>query len=137
MLAPKRSKHRKQFRGTYKRLATSGNKVNFGRFGLVSQQQAWITDRQIESCRVVLSRETRKIGRYWLRVFPHKPYTKKPLEVGMGGGKGDISHYVATVLPGSVMFELDGVSQSEAKRIFKKVSHKLPVKTIVIDKNNE
>jgi len=137
MLAPKKRKHRKEFRGTYCRLATSGNEVNFGRFGLISQKAAWITDRQIEACRVILSRETRKIGRYWLRIFPHKPYTKKPLEVGMGTGKGDISHYVATVLPGTVMFELDGVSPSEASRILKKISHKLPVKTTVIDKNNE
>jgi len=137
MLSPKKTKHRKQFRGTYKRLATSGSQVNFGRYGLISKQAAWITDRQIESCRVVLSRETRKIGRYWLRVFPHKPYTKKPLEVGMGSGKGDVSHYVATVLPGSVMFELDGIIESEAKRIFKKVSHKLPVKTEIIDKAHE
>jgi len=137
MLAPKKTKHRKQFRGTYKRLATSGNEVNFGRFGLISKKAAWITDRQIESCRVVLSRETRKIGRYWLRIFPHNPYTKKPLEVGMGSGKGYVSHYVATVLPGTVMFELDGIIPTEAKRIFKKVSHKLPVATLVIDKNNE
>ncbi len=137
MLAPKKTKHRKQFRGTYKRLATSGSKVNFGRFALISQKAAWITDRQIEACRVVLSRETRKIGRYWLRIFPHTPYTKKPLEVGMGSGKGDVSHYVATVLPGTVMFELDGIIPVEAKRVFKKVSHKLPVKTLVIDKNNE
>lgn len=134
MLAPKKTKHRKQFRGVYKRLATSGNQLNFGRYGLISKKAAWITDRQIESCRVVLSRETRKIGRYWLRVFPHKPYTKKPLEVGMGTGKGDVSHYVATVLPGTVMFELDGVILSEAKRILKKVSHKLPVKTDFIDR---
>lgn len=137
MLAPKRNKHRKQFRGTYKRLATSGSEINFGHFGLISKNQAWITDRQIESCRVVLSRETRKIGRYWLRIFPHKPYTKKPLEVGMGSGKGDVSHYVATVLPGTIMFELDGISLTEAKRIFKKVAHKLPVKTAVIDKAHE
>ena len=137
MLSPKKSKHRKQFRGTFKRVATSGQNVNFGRFGLASKQAEWITDRQIESCRVVLSRETKKIGRYWIRIFPHKPYTKKPLEVGMGSGKGDVSHYVATVLPGTIMFELDGVIPTEAKRILKKVSHKLPVATMVIDKNNE
>jgi len=137
MLAPKRTKHRKQFRGTFKRIATGGQNVAFGRYGLQALAAEWITDRQIESCRVVLARETRKIGRYWIRIFPHTPYTKKPLEVGMGSGKGDVSHYVSTVLPGTVMFELDGVEPMEAKRIFKKVSHKLPIKTNVIDKNNE
>lgn len=137
MLAPKRTKHRKEFRGTFKRIATGGNSVSYGRYGLQSLEAEWITDRQIESSRVVLARETRKIGRYWIRIFPHKPYTKKPLEVGMGSGKGDVSHYVSTVLPGTIMFELDGVSVEEGKRILRKVAHKLPVKTNFIDKHNE
>jgi large subunit ribosomal protein L16 len=137
MLAPKKRKYRKQFRGVFRRVATKGERINFGRYGLQSLRGAWITDRQIEAVRVVLSRETRKVGRYWLRIFPHQPYTKKPLEVGMGSGKGDISHYVATVVPGTVMFELDGVSITEANRIFKKVTNKLPVKTRVIERTDE
>ncbi len=137
MLAPKKTKHRKTFRGIWRRIATKGNKVNFGRYGLQSLAKEWITDRQIESARVVLSRETRKIGRYFIRIFPHKPYTKKPLEVGMGSGKGDVSHYVSSVVPGTVMFELDGVNPQEANRILKKVASKLPVATKVIDKENE
>ena len=134
MLAPKKTKYRKQFRGTLRRIATKGNKVDFGSYGLQSLKGAWITDRQIESSRVVLARETRKVGRYWVRIFPHKPYSKKPLEVGMGGGKGDVSHYVSCVVPGTVMFELDGVEQGEANRILKKVASKLPVKTRIIEK---
>lgn len=137
MLAPKRTKHRKQFRGIWRRIATKGNKVSFGRYGLQTLDPDWITDRQIESCRVVLSRETRKMGRYWIRIFPHKPYSKKPLEVGMGSGKGEVSHYVSSVVPGTMLFELDGVSSSEAKRIFKKVISKLPIHTQVIDKEND
>lgn len=137
MLAPKKTKHRKQFRGVFKRIATKAYHVEYGRYGLQSLQPEWITDRQIEACRVVLARETRKIGRYWVRIFPHKPYTKKPLEVGMGSGKGDVAYYVATVLPGTVMFELDGVNPIEAKRILTKVSHKLPVRTGFIDKQHE
>jgi large subunit ribosomal protein L16 len=137
MLAPKRTKHRKQFRGVWRRIATKGNKVSFGRYGLQTLDPEWITDRQIESSRVVLSRETRKMGRYWIRIFPHKPYSKKPLEVGMGSGKGEVSHYVSSVVPGTMLFELDGVTSSEAKRIFKKVASKLPVHTQVIDKEND
>jgi len=130
-------KHRKQFRGTWRRIAIKGNMLNMGQFGLKSLEQMWITDRQIEAVRVVLSRETRKIGRYWIRIFPHQPYTKKPLEVGMGSGKGDVAYYVASVVPGTMMFELDGLSPEEAFRIFKKVSSKLPVATRIITKENE
>lgn len=137
MLAPKRMKHRKQSRGIWRRLAIKGHKLNMGKFGLKAMEQMWITDRQIEAVRVVLSRETRKIGRYWMRIFPHQPYSKKPPEVRMGSGKGDTDHYVATVVPGTIMFELDGVSVTEARRIFKKVGSKLPVDTKFIEKENE
>ncbi|GIW62458.1 MAG: hypothetical protein KatS3mg090_0284 [Patescibacteria group bacterium] len=88
---------------------------------------SWITDRQIESCRVVLARATRKQGKFWLRVFPDTPYTKKPPEVGMGAGKGDVSHYVAPVSPGRILFELDGVDENTAKEVLKVVGTKLPV----------
>lgn len=136
MLAPKRRKYRKEFRGVWRNIATKGNDLNFGRFGLKSLEKGWITDRQIESVRVVLARETRKTGRYWIRIFPHKPYTKKPLEVGMGSGKGDVSHYVSSVAPGTMLFELDGVGLDEAKKILKKVGSKLPVATRIVDKEH-
>ncbi len=90
MLQPKRMKHRRQFRGTWRRVATKGAELNFGSFGIKTMDAGWITDRQIEACRVILSRSTRKVGRFWIRIFPDKPYSKKPPEVTMGGGKGDV-----------------------------------------------
>lgn len=134
ILAPRRTKFRKQFRGQMRRIATKGNDLNYGKFGLKSLDSAWITDRHIEAVRVVLARETRKFGRYWIRIFPHKPYTKKPPEVTMGSGKGEVSHYVSAVTAGTVLFELDGVPMLEAQRIFHKASSKLPVKTRVIER---
>ena len=134
ILAPRRTKYRKQFRGTMRRIAIKGNELNNGKFGLKTLTSYWITDRHIEAVRVVLARETRKVGRYWIRIFPHKPYTKKPPEVGMGSGKGDVSHYVSAVTAGTILFELDGVNESEAHRIFHKASSKLPVKTKVVVK---
>jgi len=129
MLAPKKQKHRKQFRGTWRRIAVKGDRLNFGSVGLKTIDKGWIKDREIESCRVVLARATRKMGKYWIRIFPDKPYSKKPPEVTMGSGKGDISHFVASVVPGKVMFELDGVPEREARDILRVVSSKLSVKT--------
>jgi large subunit ribosomal protein L16 len=97
MLAPKKTKYRKTFRGSWRKIATKANKLQFGRFALKTLTAAWITDRQIEAVRVILSRETRKQGRYWIRIFPHKPFTKKPPEVGMGAGKGEVAYYVSSV----------------------------------------
>lgn len=134
MLAPKKTKHRKEFRNTWRRIATKANLLEFGRYGLKTMDPYWITDRQIEACRVVLARETRKIGRYWIRIFPHKPFTKKPPEVGMGAGKGEVAYYVSSVVPGTILLELDGVIESEAKRILKKATQKLPVKTKFVEK---
>lgn len=134
MLAPRKQKYRKQFRGVWRRIATKGNELAFGNFGLKSLEQGWITDRQIEAARLVLARSTRKAGKFWIRIFPDKPYTKKPPEVGMGAGKGDVSHFVACVAPGRILFEIDGVSEDEAKTIFKNVSSKLPVKTKIVKK---
>src|SRR3989338_6668949 len=102
MLQPKRQKFRKQFRGSWRSIAIKGNTIVFGHYGVKTLANAWITDRQIEACRVVLARATRKAGKFWIRIFPDKPYSKKPPEVTMGGGKGDISHFVAVVSPGRV-----------------------------------
>lgn len=132
MLAPKRQKHRKQFRGTWRRIAVKGNKLNFGSFGIKSTEAGWIKDREIESCRVVFARATRKNGKFWIRIFPDKPYTKKPPEVTMGAGKGDVSHFVASVVPGRVLFEIDGLSEAESKKVLRTVASKLSVNTKVV-----
>lgn len=132
MLAPKRQKHRKQFRGIWKRLATKGSNLNFGSFGLKTLDNGWIKDREIEASRVVLARATRKTGKFWIRIFPDKPFTKKPPEVTMGAGKGDVSHFVASVVPGKMLFEIDGVPEADAKKVLKAVSSKLSVRTKVV-----
>jgi len=136
MLAPKRQKYRKQFRGTWRRIAVKGGTLNFGSAGLKSLDAAWIKDREIESCRVVLARATRKAGKFWIRIFPDKPFTKKPPEVTMGSGKGDVSHFVASVTPGRMLFELDGLSEVEARDVFRVVSSKLSVDTKFISKES-
>jgi len=135
MLSPKRQKFRKQFRGIWRNIATKGNSINFGTYGIKTVDPGWIKDRQIEACRVVLARATRKMGKFWIRIFPDKPYTKKPPEVTMGSGKGDVSHYVASVSPGRVLFEVDGLPEEEIKKIYKTLSSKLSVKT-QLDKKN-
>jgi len=132
MLTPKRQKYRKQFRGQWRRLAIKGNKVIFGSYGLKSLEVGWISDRQIEAARVILARATRKIGKFWIRIFPDKPYTKKPPEVTMGAGKGDVSHYVASVIPGRVLFEVDGLKEEEVKKVFKNTGSKLSIKTKIV-----
>lgn len=134
MLAPKRSKHRKQFRGIWRRIAVKGDKLNFGSFALKSMEKGWIKDREIESARVVMARATRKSGKFWIRIFPDKPFTKKPPEVTMGAGKGDVSHYVASVVPGRVLFEIDGLNEADVKKVFHNVSAKLSVSTKIVSK---
>ena len=135
MLSPKRQKYRKQFRGIWRNIAVKGEKVNFGSFALKSLEKGWIKDREIESCRVVMARATRKNGKFWIRIFPDKPFTKKPPEVTMGAGKGDVSHFVASVVPGRVLFEIDGLTAEEVKKVFHNVSAKLSVNTKIVSKN--
>lgn len=135
MLQPKNQKFRKRFRGTWRKIATKGDKVNFGTHGVKSLASGWITDRQIEASRVVLARATRKAGRFWIRIFPHQPYSKKPPEVTMGSGKGDISHYVASVAPGTVMFEFEGLDVETSKKLHKNLSSKLGVSTKLVMKH--
>lgn len=134
MLAPKRQKYRKQFRGSWRRVATKGNTLNFGSYGLIAIDPGWIKDRQIEASRVVLAKATRKVGKFWIRIFPDKPYTKKPPEVTMGAGKGDVAYFVASVSPGRMLFEIDGVSEQEAKEIFRNVSAKLSLNTKIVNR---
>lgn len=134
MLSPKRQKYRKQFRGTWRRIATKGDTLNFGSYGLKTLDPGWIKDRQIEAVRVVLARATRKEGKFWIRIFPDKPYTKKPPEVTMGAGKGDVAYFVASVSPGRVLFEIDGLSEAAAKKVLRNAAAKLSVNTKVVNK---
>ncbi|MBI5127580.1 50S ribosomal protein L16 [Candidatus Roizmanbacteria bacterium] len=136
MLAPKRQKYRKQFRGIWRRIATKGDKLNFGNYGLKTVIRGWIKDKEIESVRVVLARATKKYGKFWIRIFPDKPYTQKPPEVTMGAGKGDVAYFVASVVPGRVLFEIDGLSKEESIEVLRNVSSKLSVKTKVVTKSS-
>jgi large subunit ribosomal protein L16 len=129
MLAPKRVKYRKQMKGRNRGKATRGNTVAFGNYGLMSLDAAWISNRQIESARVALTRTMKRGGKVWIRIFPDKPLTKKPAETRMGKGKGNPEYWVAVVKPGRVMFEVEGVAEELARRALTLASAKLPVKT--------
>lgn len=131
---PKRQKYRKQQRRTNTGVATRGTKLSFGDFGLQAMQTGQITSRQIESARRAISNYTQRGGRTWITIFPDKPITKKPPEVRMGGGKGDIEAYVAPVKPGRILFEMTGVSAEIAKEALRLASHKMPVKTKILVK---
>jgi large subunit ribosomal protein L16 len=129
MLAPKRQKYRKQFRGIWRKLAVKGNHLTFGTHGLKSLQSGWIKDRQIEAARLILARATRKTGKFWIRIFPDKPYTKKPPEVTMGAGKGEVAYFVVPIVPGKILFEINGLAGDEAKEVLNNIASKLPIKT--------
>src|SRR5438477_6690584 len=132
MLVPKRAKYRKQFRGSMANIDTRGTNVSFGEYGLKALSSGWVTSRQIEAARRAITHYTKRGGRIWIRIFPDKPITKKPPEVRMGGGKGDIAEYVAPVKPGRMLFEMSGVTKEIAFEALRLASHKLPVKTRVI-----
>ena len=129
MLLPKRTKFRKKQKGRIKGLANRGHRFEFGSFGLKSLEPHWITSRQIESARIAMTRYMKREGRVWIRIFPDKPITKKPAEVRMGKGKGSPEYWVATVKPGTVMFELDGVPMAVAQEALRLAAQKLPVTT--------
>lgn len=126
-MMPKRVKHRKSQRGKMKGNATRGNTVAFGEFGLQSLEMAWITAKQIEAGRVAASHYLQREGRVYIRIFPDKPVSKKPLETRMGTGKGETEDWVAVVKPGTVLFEVAGVDEATAKGAFSRVAHKMPV----------
>ncbi len=134
MLVPRRVKYRKQMRGTMKGDAYSGKNISFGDYALRSEGTGWISSRQIESARRAITHYTARGGRIWIRIYPDKPITKKPPEVRMGSGKGDVHEYVAPVKPGRVLFEMSGVSEEMALEALRRASHKLPVKTRIITK---
>lgn len=129
MLVPRRVKYRKQMRGTMKGDAYRGTTLSFGEYGLMTETGGWISSRQIESARRAISHHTQRGGRIWIRIYPDKPITKKPPEVRMGGGKGDVHEYVAPVLPGRILFEMGGIPVDIAQEALRRAAHKLPVKT--------
>ena len=129
MLAPKRIKFRKTFKGRTRGIATRGNTVAFGIYGLMSLDPGWITNRQIEAARIALTREMKRGGKVWIRIFPDKPVTRKPAETRMGKGKGNPEGWVAVVKPARMLFEVDGVTEVVARKAFALAAAKLPVQT--------
>ncbi|CAM3235160.1 50S ribosomal protein L16 [Sporolactobacillus spathodeae] len=129
MLMPKRVKYRRQHRGRMRGKTKGGAAVTFGEFGLQALESAWITSRQIEAARIAMTRYMKRGGKVWIKIFPQKSYTKKPLDVRMGSGKGAPEGWVAVVKPGRVLFEVGGVSEEVAAEALRLASHKLPIKT--------
>ena len=134
MLLPKRVKHRKVHKGRMKGVATRGNKVTYGDFGLVSLEPAWITSNQIEASRIAMTRYIKRGGQVWIKIFPDKPITEKPAETRMGSGKGSPEYWVAVVKPGRVMFEIAGVEESVAREAMRLAANKLPIKCKFVSK---
>tara|TARA_B100001179_G_scaffold27699_1_gene16924 strand:- start:222 stop:635 length:414 start_codon:yes stop_codon:yes gene_type:complete len=129
MLQPKRTKYRKQMKGKNRGLASQGNKVSFGEYGLKATDRGRITARQIEAARKAMTRHIRRGGKIWIRIFPDKPITKKPLEVRQGKGKGNVEYWVAQIQPGKILYEMSGVDENLAKEALKLAASKLPVNT--------
>ena len=134
LLQPKRTKHRKTFRGTRTGIATRNNTLSFGQFGIKVMEAGWITARQLEAARRAMAHFTQRGGRIWIRSFPDKPITKHPAESRMGSGKGDVEGYVAVVKPGQIIFEMGAVPKDIAKEALRLASHKLPLDTRFIEK---
>ena len=134
MLLPKRVKYRRVHRGRMTGVATRGNQVAYGEWGLATTEPAWITSNQIEAARVAMTRYTKRGGKVWIKIFPDKPITEKPAETRMGSGKGSPEYWVAVVKPGRVMFEIAGVSEETAREALRLASHKLPVKCKIVAK---
>jgi len=129
VLQPKRVKYRKQQRGRMKGVALRGSSLAFGDYGLKAMEPAWITNRQLEAGRVALTRAVKRGGKIWIRVFPDKPFTKKPAETRMGKGKGNVEYWVAVVKPGRILYEMEGMTDDVAREAFLLASRKLPIKT--------
>lgn len=136
-LIPKRVKHRKVQRGSRKGLAQSNNKLDFGEFGLQALERGWITERQIEACRITMTRHTKRRAKLWIRIFPDKPISKKPIETRMGKGKGNPESWVAVIKPGRVMFEISGCSRNAAREAMYLAANKLGLRCIFLAKEDE
>ncbi|MCH7945992.1 MAG: 50S ribosomal protein L16 [Armatimonadetes bacterium] len=137
MLMPKRTKFRKQHRGKMRGRAKGGDTISFGDYGLMALQASWVTSRQIEAARIAMTRHIKRGGKVWIRVFPDKPVTKKPLEQRMGKGKASVEGWVAVVRPGRVMFEMNGVDVATAREAMRLAQHKLPIKTKFISRHDD
>ncbi|MGX8698402.1 MAG: 50S ribosomal protein L16 [bacterium] len=137
MLLPKRVKYRRVQRGRMKGVATRGNTVTYGEYGLVATEPCWITSNQIEAARIAITRYTKRGGKVWIKIFPDKPVTQKPAETRMGSGKGAPEYWVAVVKPGRVLFEIAGVSPEDATEALRLGSHKLPCKTKIVTRETE
>ena len=136
MLLPKRVKYRRVHRGRMTGKATRGNKIAYGEFGLQALEPGWITSNQIEAARIAMTRYTKRGGQVWIKIFPDKPVTQKPAETRMGSGKGSPEYWVAVVKPGRVMFEIAGVPEDVAREALRLASHKLPIKTKVVKRED-
>ena len=136
MLMPKKTKYRKSFRGRRKGNSKGGNVVTFGDFGLQAVETSYVTARQIEAARITITRTMKRGGKVWINIFPHKPITKKPAEVRMRSGKGNVEYYVAVVKPGRILFEISGVPEDIAREAMRKAGHKLPMKTKFVMRDN-
>jgi len=134
MLEPKKRKYRKSFRGRMKGKSQRGSDIAFGEYGIKALGRGYMTSRQIEAARRAITRSMKRGGKVWIRVFPHKPVTSRPAGQRMGGGKGDISHYVAVITPGRILFEVAGVTKSVVKEAFDRAGAKLPFKTKVVSR---
>lgn len=137
MLMPKRVKRRRVHRGRMTGVATRGNKLAYGEFGLVATEPCWLKSNQIEAARIAMTRYTKRNGKVWIKVFPDKPVTKKPAETRMGSGKGSPEFWVAVVKPGRILFEMSGIPEESAREALRLASHKLPCKTKFISKQTE
>ncbi len=136
MLSPKKVKYRKQQKGRMKGIAYRGSTLNFGQYGLQAMECGWITNRQIEAARVAMTRHVKRGGKMWIRIFPDKPYTKKPAEVRMGKGKGAPEGWVAVVKPGRILYEMEGVPEELAREALRLAAHKLPIKTKFVQRGD-
>ena len=134
MLQPKRTKYRKQQKGKNRGDATSGDRVSFGEYGLKTIDRARITSRQIEAARRAMTRHVKRGGKIWIRIFPDVPVTKKPIEVRMGKGKGGVEYWVSKVQPGTMLYEMEGVSEPVAREAFRRAAAKLPVRTVFVNR---
>ena len=137
MLSPRRVKHRKVQRGSMKGQAKGNTTLHFGDYGIQALEAHWITNRQIEACRVAMTRKMRRGGKVWITIFPDKPITKKPAETRMGSGKGNPEEWVAVVKPGRIMFEITGVSEEVAREALRLAQHKLPIKTKIVTRADQ
>lgn len=134
MFQPRKEKYRKQFRGKNRGVAQRGSQIAFGDYALKAVEGGWVGAKSIEAARKKITFMTKRTGKYWLRIFPQKPVTKKPVGVKMGSGKGPVEQHVAVVKPGAIIFELSGVTSDVAKSAFTKAGHKLPIKTVIVSK---